>query len=268
MKIAIIGQDVEGKRKIIDDFMGRIQSYGMPSASIYDESVDFPENVKIDETFNEIERELYMKMTFLDNLYEKYHDKDKIIYDGCSIDVLASTLNMLRGGLVSEDFWDKMVYWNKKLLSKLDMVYWFPSADNYLKEEELKETESKITELSEKEGNDEEVEKLIDTVDAHYLEVIYNNFWEDYIHNFDKSDIYPQDCPGIGVFESATQGDELFFMVDDLDNDDKSNRLDDIQKLNDIIKDKKLLKMMKEALSESTIPLPSGERVTTGSIKI
>lgn len=44
--------------------------------------------------------------------------------------------------------------------------------------------------------------------------------------------------------------------------------MDDMAKLDKIIKDKKLLDMMKETLKQNTIPLPSGERITSGCISL
>jgi hypothetical protein len=42
MKIAIIGQDFEAKKKIIDKFMELCPNYGTPNESIYDEEVEIP----------------------------------------------------------------------------------------------------------------------------------------------------------------------------------------------------------------------------------
>ena len=73
----------------------------------------------------------------------------------------------------------------------------------------------------------------------------------------------------MGVFESEVPGTELADIVQDLHaTEGKDTRLDDIAKLDHIIKDKRLLDGMKKVLMQSTIPLPSGERVTSGSISL
>lgn len=148
-------------------------------------------------------------------------------------------------------------------MKKLDLIYWLPDSDKILDENTIKRFED----LSEKETlTDEEIEEL-DKWDEHQLEIIYNNIWNDYLNNFDKSVILPRQCPGMGVFETETPAAELADIVRDLhETDGKDTRLDDIAKLDKIIKDKKLLAGMKDVLNQTTIPLPNGERLTSGEI--
>jgi len=49
MKIAIIGQDFEAKKKIINKFMELCPTYGTTKETIYDNEVSIPEDVKLDE---------------------------------------------------------------------------------------------------------------------------------------------------------------------------------------------------------------------------
>jgi hypothetical protein len=152
---------------------------------------------------------------------------------------------------VSSDFVEKIIYWNQRLMKKLDLIYRLPDSEKVL------------TDIKE----DEEIdpEKWLE----HSVEVAYNNIWDDYINNFDNSVILPRHCPGIGVFETEAPGAELADIVQDLHaTDGKDTRLDDIAKLDHIIKDKRLLDGMKKVLMQSTIPLPSGERVTSGGISL
>jgi hypothetical protein len=73
----------------------------------------------------------------------------------------------------------------------------------------------------------------------------------------------------MGVFETEAPGAELADIVQDLHaTEGKDTRLDDIAKLDHIIKDKRLLDGMKKVLMQNTIPLPSGERVTSGGISM
>ena len=136
-------------------------------------------------------------------------------------------------------------------MKKLDLIYWLPDAEKVL------------TDIKE----DEEID--LDKWFEHSVEVAYNNIWDDYVNNFEKSVILPRQCPGIGVFESEAPGAELADIVQDLhDTEGKDTRLDDIAKLDHIIKDKRLLDSMKKVLMQNTIPLPSGERITSGGISL
>lgn len=260
MKIALIGQDVEAKQKILDKFLELCPNYGTLKETIYDEEVTIPENVKLNEVWNDTEKELYKRISFLAFQMDKYNDKENIIYLGHSVDVLVETMALSCLDEVSEDFVEKIIYWNQKLMKKLDLIYWLPCSEVIMSEEEL----NKIDEL---EG--EEKEAAYDKFDNHQLEVIYNNIWNDYINNFDNSVILPRHCAGIGVFETEAPAAELADIVQDLHaTDGKDTRLDDIAKLDKIIKDKRLLDGMKKVLMQSTIPLPSGERITSGSISL
>ena len=185
------------------------------------------------------------------HLHDKYADKENVIWVGHSLDILMETIALNGMEEVGSDFVEKIIYWNQKLMKKLDLIYWLPDAEKVL------------TDIKE----DEEID--IDKWFEHSVEVAYNNIWDDYINNFDHSVILPRHCPGMGVFESEAPGAELADIVQDLHaTDGKDTRLDDISKLDHIIKDKRLLDGMKKVLMQSTIPLPSGERVSSGGISL
>ena len=250
MKIAIIGQDVDSKKKIIEKFLQLIGNYGTVKESIHDDKFDVKDDLKLSEEWNEVEIELYQRMSVVTDQMDKYADKTNIVYCGHSLDILAETMALYAMEEVSDDFVEKMIYWNRKLMQKLDLIYWLASPDKIL---ELKE--------------DEEVE--YEKYFEHQLEVVYNNIWNDYTTRFEVSEILPRDCPGMAFFESDTPAAEMFEIVHDLDTvDDKTARMDDIAKLDRIIKDKKLLEQMKSAMMERTIPLPNGEIMTSGGINL
>lgn len=248
MKIAIIGQDVEQKKKIIQKFLQLIGTYGTTKETIHDDQLEVKDDLKLNEEWNEVEKELYQRMSVVTDLMDKYVDKENVVYNGHSLDILAETMALYGMEQVSEEFVEKMIYWNKKLMQKLDLIYWLASPEKVI---EIKEDEQV------------EYEKYYE----HQLEVVYNNIWNEYVSNFDKSEILPRDCPGLAFFETDTPATEMYEIVHDLDTiDDKTARMDDMAKLDKIIKDKKLLDQMKNALMQNTIPLPSGERITTGGI--
>lgn len=250
MKIAIIGQNVEQKKTVIEKFLQLIGTYGTVKQSIHDEEFQIKDDLKLNEEWNEVEIELYQRMSIVTDQMDKYKDKTNVVYCGHSLDILAETMTLYGMEEVSDEFVEKMIYWNRKLMQKLDLIYWLPSPD-------------KIIELK----DDEEVE--YEKYYEHQLEVVYNNIWNDYTERFDISEILPRDCPGMAFFETDTPAAEMFEIVHDLDTvDDKTARMDDMAKLDRIIKDKKLLDQMKNALMERSIPLPSGEYVSQGGIKI
>lgn len=250
MKIAIIGQDVDSKKKIIEKFLQLIGNYGTVKESIHDDEFDVKDDLKLNEEWNEVEVELYQRMSVVTDQMDKYADKTNIVYCGHSLDILAETMALYAMEEVGDDFVEKMIYWNRKLMQKLDLIYWLASPDKIL---ELKD--------------DEEVE--YEKYFEHQMEVVYNNIWNDYTTRFEVSEILPRDCPGMAFFESDTPAAEMFEIVHDLDNvDDKTARMDDIAKLDRIIKDKKLLEQMKSAMMERTIPLPNGEIMTSGGINL
>ena len=250
MKIAIIGQDFEQKKKIIEKFLQLSGVYGTPKESIHDSEFVVKDDLKLNEEWNEVETELYQRMSVVTDLMDKHADKTNIVFNGHSLDILVETMALYAMEEVGEDFVEKMIYWNRKLMQKLDLIYWLASPDKIL---ELKD--------------DEEVE--YEKYYEHQLEVVYNNIWNDYVERFDVSEILPRDCPGMAFFESDSPATEMFEIVHDLDTvDDKTARMDDMAKLDKIIKDKKLLDKMKEVLSERTIPLPNGDFVSSGGISL
>lgn len=53
MKIAIIGQNIEAKKKILEKFLELCSDYGTLAETIYDDEVTVSEDVKFNEEWNE-----------------------------------------------------------------------------------------------------------------------------------------------------------------------------------------------------------------------
>lgn len=253
MKIAFIGTQEDRLRKLTKDFLDEWNTFVTPVSTIYDEELTIPDDIKIPleklDKFNEIERDLYLRMALLDYQYEKYKERKNVVWIGSSLDVLAEALLYNNLEAVSDEFVTEMIYKSKKIIKHLDLIYWMPS-DKLFEEEE--EEEHTI-----KEENTDSSKKDVMTEDERILETIYNNFWNDYIIDFDKSKIFPKSCPGIAYFETLSPISELRQIVTQAGNltgetDDESQS---IEKLMHAIKDKRVLKKAMEILKKPNIPL-------------
>ena len=248
MKIAFIGAQEDRLRQLTKDFMSEWTTFMTPVSTIYDEELEIPEDIKIPfeklEKFNEIEKDLYLRMAILDYQYEKYKDVKNVVWTGSSLDVLAETLLYNSLDAVNDDFVSEMIYKNKKILKKLDLIYWMPS-DKIFNDEK---------ELTIKEEIQEE-QKEVMTEEERILETVYNNFWNDYIKDFDKSKIFPKSCPGIAYFETTNHLDEIRQIVNQAGNLMEEDGSKSIEALMHAIKDKKLLKKALEILQKPSIPL-------------
>lgn len=146
MKIAICGSNDENRLHLIKSFISKWPMYATPAENIFedtkwpDESTKDLEDLKNE--LNEVEQLLFAKMILIDKQYENYKENGYIIYNGCGIDILVNSLILCEQGFVSEDFVEKIIYHNKKLLRKLDVVYYLP--DNTISEES--EEDKKILE--------------------------------------------------------------------------------------------------------------------------
>ena len=65
MKIAIIGQNIEAKKKILDKFLELCSDYGTLAETIYDDEVSVADEVKFNDEWNETEKEVYKRIAFL-----------------------------------------------------------------------------------------------------------------------------------------------------------------------------------------------------------
>ena len=249
MKIAFIGTQDERLRNLAKDFLNEWTTFVTPVSTIYDEELEIPDDIKIPmeklDKFNEIERDLYLRMALLDYQYEKYKDRKNVVWVGSSLDVLAESLLYNNLDAVSDDFVTEMIYKSKKIIKNLDLIYWMPS-DKLFNEEEK---------LTIKEDIKDEEQKDVMSEDERILETIYNNFWNDYIVDFEKSKIFPKSCPGLAYFETTNHINELRQIVNQAGNLTGDDDTQSIEKLMHAIKDKKLLKNALEILKKPSIPL-------------
>ena len=122
MKIAFIGAQEDRLKLLTKDFMTEWTSFMTPVSTIYDEDFEIPDDIKIPfeklEKYNEIEKDLYLRMAVLDYQYEKYKEIKNVVWVGSSLDVLAETLLYNSLDAVNDEFVSEMIYKNKKILKK------------------------------------------------------------------------------------------------------------------------------------------------------
>lgn len=191
MKIAISGSSDKNRANLIKSFISQWPMYATPSETIF-QDVQWPESTPaaLEETktgMNEIEQKLFAKILLLEQQYEKYKDVGYIVYDGCGIDVLVNALILCEEDYVSEEFVEKVIYHNKKLLRDLDVVYYMP--DNTLTEE-----------------SDDELKML---------ESVYWNFYDNYQTDFDNSPFFDhKNCPSILLLDTDSPINEIKMLID------------------------------------------------------
>ena len=191
MKIAISGSNDTNRANLIKSFISQWPMYATPSETIF-QDVSWPESAPaaLEEAkagMNEIEQKLFAKILLLEQQYEKYKEVGYIVYDGCGVDVLVNALILCEENYVSEEFVEKIIYHNKKLLRELDVVYYLPddsiSSDS---PEELK-----------------------------MLESVYWNFYDNYQVDFDNSPFFDQkNCPSILLLDATSPINEIKMLLD------------------------------------------------------
>ena len=62
------------------------------------------------EKYNEIEKDLYLRMAVLDYQYEKYNEVKNVVWVGSSLDILAETLLYNSLDAVNDDFVSEMIF--------------------------------------------------------------------------------------------------------------------------------------------------------------
>lgn len=191
MKIAFCGSDDENRKSIIKSFTFQWPMYATPANNIFDD-VSWPEDAHEDlneskSKLNDIEQSLFTKLIFFEKQLEKYKDVGHIVYNGCAIDILVNSLLLCEEGLVSEEFVEKVIYHNKKILRELDVVYFVPNRT--LTEESLH--------------------------DDLCLEGVYWNFYENFQTEFDTSPFFDhQNCASILLLETDSPINEIKMLLD------------------------------------------------------
>lgn len=242
MKIAICGSDDNARVDLIKSFISQWPMYATPSETIFGETT-WPEKApealeKLKEKLNEIEQTLFAKMLLLENQYEKYKGQGHIIYNGCGIDILVNALILCENELVSEEFVERIIYHNKKLLKKIDVVYYMPN--------------NTITEESKE--------------DDKVLESVYWNFYDNYQTDFHNSPFFDQkNCPSILLLETNSPINEIKMLLDK-DGNLEGTSFGGDDNLTDIAKLKKVLRGEPRLLEAALESLKGDKPTNIGSI--
>ena len=245
MKIAICGSDDESRSNLIKSFISQWPMYATPAETIFNDVV-WPENCEKDldelkEKLNPVEQLLFAKMLLLEKQYESYKDVGHIIYNGCGVDILVNSLILCENGHVSEDFVERVIYHNKKLLRKIDVVYYQPN--------------SNITDESDE--------------DAKLLENVYWNFYDNYQTEFDNSPFFDQkNCPSILLLETNSPINEIKMLLDKNGNLEGTSQGGDEGPLLDMDRLKKVLRNNPKLLDAALESLKGDAPLNVGSISL
>lgn len=138
-------------------------------------------------SLNEVEQILFAKILLLEDQYEKYKDIGHIIYNGSSIDILVNALILCEQGYISEEFTEKVIYHNKKMLRNIDVIYLMP---------------------------DESINEKSDD-DLKILESVYWNLYENYQTEFATSPFFDQkNCASIFLINNKNPLGEVKMLLD------------------------------------------------------
>ena len=243
MKIAISGTNDEQRLNLIKSFISQWPMYAMPEENIFQDEIKLEiangDIIKSMESMNELEKKLFSKIIFFENQLAKYKDVGHIIYNGSGNDILVNALILCENNLVSEDFVEKIIYHNKKILRLLDVVYFIPN--------------DKV------DNNSDDSDKL--------LENVYWNLYENYQTEFDQSPFFDhKNCASILLLETNSPINEIKMLLDKNGNIESTAHGGYDGDLIDSEKLKQVFNSNPQLLSAALESLKNGNRQNVGSI--
>ena len=243
MKIAICGSNDSERNNLVKQFISQWPMYATPAQTIFDD-IAWPDNseaalAELKDKLNEVEQILFAKMLLLEKQHEMYATKGYILYNGSCLDILVNSLILCENGYVTEDFVERVIYHSKKLLKKLDVVYYLPN--------------NKINESS----SDKDKQ----------LESVYWNLYENYQTDFENSPFFDQkDCPSILLVESTNYINEIKMLIDKDGNLEGTSAGSSYDNLIDTDKLKKALRNNPQLLEAAIQSLKADSGQNTGTI--
>lgn len=190
MKIAICSSNDDSRAKLIKSFISQWPMYATPAENIFQDIKWECNDESLNESYNkmnEVEQLLFSKLILVEQQLEKYKDHGYLVFNGSGADILVHSLILCEQGFVSEEFVEKVIYHNKKILRLLDVVYFLPN--NLINEES--EDEKKV------------------------LESVYWNFYENYQTEFDSSPFFDhKNCASILLLDTDSPINEIKMLLD------------------------------------------------------
>ncbi len=244
MRIAIICSDDEKRKKLVNDVIQHYAgTFATPAVTLFDEKIEYPEKFNTDEFTkkyeDELENELYKRILFNAAQLEQYRKEKNIIYNGCSLDIVAQALFHGENETVSDEFVENIIYRSKQNIRDLDLIYYLPIPLDKIEDE-----------------------------DAKRLEQIHYNVVNVYLEEDTEMGLFPAtDCPGVVVLETDNPISEIKEIVapnGDLTGDEENPQ--QIQALMDAIKDPRLREDVEKLLTTPSIPLVGGGTASAADI--
>lgn len=237
MRIALSGLNPDTHKDLIKQVQGLWPRYVSPVKTIFDEEEeqDEPNDTvkKVLDELNEFEKDNFIRWNLLYSQFDKYSNQRYIIYNGSPIDLFVSAMVMRGYGKVSDEYIEKVIYYMKKYLRKLDIVYWIPNLDG-------------LTGL--------------DEVDA-ATEKLYNGIYNQYHDNFQTSPYFDHEyCPAFIRFDSLNYLEEMKYVLNrngDLEGAEQTRSLDEEVKTKEKLA--KINPMMLKAIQDGEEARKQGE---------
>lgn len=248
MKIAICGKNSKSREDLIKQFISQWTMYASPAENIFNLERPWPEKTPpalddIKDKLNDAEKYMFNKMLLLEEQQEKYKDEGYIIYNGYGNDIVVNCLILCEEGYLSDEFVEKIIYHNKKLMRGIDIIYWVP-------DDEINE-------------NSPEDDKK--------LESVYWNLYDNYQTDFANSPFFDQtNCPSIMMIDNKNPLAEIRMLLDSNGNLEGTSHggdeLIDTDKLKRVLKGNP--KLLEAALESLKNPQSVGNNPFKGSIII
>lgn len=261
MKILLTGNNKKDVSDAIFEGMKRWPMYKTLSTNIRD--VVFPDekakNISDDflksiKGFNDDEKTLMYKNYTIGSQYDKYKKEEFMFFNGGTIDVLIDAIIGNANGKISEKVVTKCIYYNKKLLRNIDVVYWIPDTNFWkLREIEAKKIESNKEEdkqEEEKKEGEENIEVTL-TEEEQLREQAYWNLLQDYQFNIEASPYFDsEDSPLFAMID----GDPVVAMSEVIGNNGRlageSISPEDEQRIQELLKKSpEYLQALKEGIA-------------------
>ena len=194
MRIALVGTANSGKSTLLKAFLRRWPMYGTPVKTYRDVLVEnkFEHSSKTSEE---------VQLTILDFMMkeqEKYVLGDKIIYDRCSLDNLAYTLQANASNLISDEVTAASISLVRESMKNIDIIFWLKYDPSIrVVDDGLRDTDIEFIKGTDK---------------------VFADLFHQYVENLESDIFFPaNDCPAMIMVEGKTVDDRIDFVAEFID---------------------------------------------------